>query len=142
MYKNSEGYSNPTEGLAVSRVMKEYRLEQKRRYREKNRKKVYVASKYAGDTEANVTAALGYCRRVIREGYMPVASHLMYPQVLDDNDPAERELGLLFGLALLRICDEPWSFGPVSSGMEQEIEEAKRLGIPVRYMEEDAWERQ
>ena len=44
------------------------------------------------------------CRRVIDEGYMPVASHLLYPQILNDNDPNERDLGLLFGLALLRIA--------------------------------------
>jgi hypothetical protein len=136
MYKNSEGYSSPTEGMAISRVMKEYRQQQKRRYADKNRRKVYVASRYAGDVSNNVKAAVGYCRHVIDKGCMPVASHLMYPAVLDDNDPAQRELGLLFGLALLKMCDEVWVFGPVSSGMEQEIEEAKRLRIPVRYIEE------
>ena len=69
---------------------------------------------------------------------MPVAAHLMYPQVLDDGDPAQRELGLLFGLALLKVCDEVWAFGPLSPGMEQEVREAKRLHIPVKYMEVDA----
>lgn len=78
MYKNSEGYSSPTEGMAISHVMKEYRQQQKKRYANKNRRKVYVASKYSGDVNANVTAAIGYCRRVIREGYMPIASHLLY----------------------------------------------------------------
>ena len=136
MYKNSEGYSSPTEGMAISRVMKEYRQQQKRRYADKNRRKVYVASRYAGDVPNNVKAAARYFRHVIDKGYMPVASHLMYPAVLNDNYPAQRELGLLFGLALLKMCDEVWVIGPVSSGMEQEIEEAKRLRIPVRYIEE------
>ena len=49
MYKNSEGYADPTAGLALSHMMKEYRQGQKRRYADKNRKKVYVASRYAGD---------------------------------------------------------------------------------------------
>lgn len=138
MYRNSEGYSDPTAGMAMSRVMREYRQKQKRRFADRNRRKIYVASKYAGDTEKNTKAAIAYCRRVIDSGYMPVASHLLYPQMLDDNVPEERELGCLFGLALLAVCDEVWAFGEISSGMEREIEEAKRLRIPVRYFEEVA----
>lgn len=136
MYRNSEGYADPTAGAAMSRIMKEYRQQQKKRYADKNRRKVYVASKFAGDMAANVTAAITYCRRVIDEGYMPVASHLLYPQILNDNNPAERELGLLFGLALLRMCDEVWVFGTVSPGVAQEIEEAKRLKKQIRYFKE------
>ncbi len=135
MYKNSEGYADPTAGSAMSRIMKEYRQKQKQRYADKNRRKIYVASKYAGNVDANVAAAIGYCRRVIDEGYMPVASHLLYPQILNDSDSKERDLGLLFGLALLRMCDEVWVFGTVSPGVAQEIEEAKRLKKKIRYFE-------
>lgn len=136
MYKNSEGYADPTAGSAMSRIMKEYRQQQKNRYADKNRRKIYVASRYAGDVDANVAAAVAYCRRVIDEGYMPVASHLLYPQILNDNIPKERELGLLFGLSLLAVCDEVWVFGTVSPGVALEIEEAKRLKKPIRYFEE------
>jgi len=135
MYKNSEGYADPTAGAAMSLIMKEYRLKQKKRYADKNRRKIYVASKYAGDVEANIAAAIGYCRRVIDEGHMPIASHLLYCQILNDNNPEERELGLMFGLALLRLCDEVWVFGAVSPGVAQEIEEAKRLNKRLRYFE-------
>lgn len=136
MYKNSEGYADPTAGLAMSRIMKEYRQKQKKRYADKNRRKIYVASRYAGDVDANVAEAVTYCRHVIDEGYMPVASHLLYPQILNDNNPEERELGLLFGLSLLAVCDEVWVFGTVSPGVAQEIEEAKRLKKQIRYFEE------
>lgn len=136
MYKNNEGYADPTAGMAMSQIMKEYRQQQKKRYADKNRRKVYVASKYAGDVEKNTRAAVTYCRRVIDAGYMPIASHLLYPQILNDGDPVERDLGLMFGLALLKLCDEVWVFGPVSSGMAQEIEEAKRLNKKVSYFEE------
>ena len=136
MYKNNEGYADPTAGSAMSQIMKEYRQKQKKRYTDKNRRKVYVASKYAGDVDANVAAAITYCRRVIDEGYMPVASHLLYPQILNDNDPEERELGLMFGLALLRECDEVWVFGEVSPGVSREIEEARRLNKKLRFMKE------
>ena len=136
MYRNSEGYADPTAGSALSNVIREYRQQQKRRYADMNRMKVYVASRYAGNIEANTRAAIGYCRRVVEAGYMPVASHLLYPQILDDGNPAERELGLAFGLALLRVCDEVWVFGAVSPGMAAEIEAAKRLDKPLRYFEE------
>lgn len=136
MYKNNEGYADPTAGMAMSLVMKEYRQRQKQRYADKNRRKVYVASRYAGDVEKNVALAISYCRRVMDAGYMPVASHLLYPQILNDNDPDERELGLLFGLALLRMCDEVWVFGEVSEGMAREIEEARRLNKKLRIIEE------
>ncbi len=136
MYKNSEGYADPTAGLAMSSIMKEYRQQQKKHYADKNRRKIYVASKYAGDVDENVKAAATYCRKVIEEGYMPVASHLLYPQILNDNIPAERELGLLFGLALLNVCDEVWVFGEVSAGMQKEIEEAKRLNKRLKFIKE------
>lgn len=136
MYKNNEGYADPTAGSAMSRIMKEYRQKQKKQYADKNRKKIYVASKYAGDVDTNVASVITYCRRVIDEGYMPIASHLLYPQILNDNIPEERELGLMFGLALLRTCDEVWVFGSVTSGVAREIEEAKRLKKQIRYFEE------
>ena len=136
MFRNTEGYADPTAGLAMSNLLKEYRQKQRVRYANKNRRKIYVASPYAGNVAENVAAAVRYCRKVIDDGYMPVAGHLLYPQILDDNDPEERDLGLLFGLALLRTCDEVWVFGTVSDGVEKEIEEAKRLKKRVRYMEE------
>lgn len=136
MYRNSEGYADPTAGAVMRRMMKEYRQRQKQHYADKNRRKVYVASRYAGNVEANVKAATRYCRLVIDRGYMPIASHLLYPQILHDDDPAERELGMLFGLALLRDCDEVWVFGEVSPGVAREIEEAKRLQKRIRFMEE------
>ena len=136
MYKNSEGYADPTAGSAMSQIMKEYRQKQKKRYADKNRRKIYVASKYAGDVDANVTAAITYCRRVIDEGHMPVASHLLYPQILNDNIPEERELGMLFGLALLAACDEVWVFGELSPGVVREIEEARRLNKRLKFMGE------
>lgn len=135
-YRNSEGYADPTAGLAMSRVMKEYRQKQKKQFADKNRRKIYVASRYAGDVEKNTVFAVNCCRRVIDEGCMPIASHLLYPQILDDNNPDEREMGLMFGLALLAVCDEVWVFGEVSVGVAREVAEAKRLKKRVRYFEE------
>ena len=143
MYRNSEGYADPTAGAAISKVMKEYRLERREIWRRqtelKERPKVYIVSRYAGDVENNVKAAIRYCRFAIDKQKMPIAAHLLYPQIVDDNDPTEREIGTMYGLALLALCDEVWCFGKtLSAGMEQEIKEAKRLGKPIKYFDEEA----
>ena len=137
MHKNSEGYADLTAGAAISRMMKEYRKQQRKYYAYKNRRKIYVASKYAGDEEKNVKNAIGYCRRVIEQGHMPLASHLLYPQMLDDTNPEERKMGRMFGMALLGICDEVWVFGEISSGMAEEIREAKTMKKTLRYFGEE-----
>ncbi len=142
MYKNSEGYSDPTAGAALGQIMKEYRKQRRETWRRENeiksRPKVYVVSKYAGDVEQNVRFAIRCCQYTISQGKMPVASHLLYPQMLNDNDPSEREIGTMFGLALLDICDEVWVFGKEhSAGMKREITEAKRLGKNIKYFDSE-----
>ena len=99
-------------------------------------KLVYIASPYAGDVQANTEAAKGYCRAALEEGVVPIAPHLLYPQFLEDSDPAERNLGLRAGLELLARCDELWVCGPeISPGMSREIQFAQGLGIPIRQVE-------
>ena len=95
-YKNAEGYKDPTVGAVLAQEMKEFKQAQRQKYRDKNRSKVYVASAFAGDTEGNTARAIQYCRFAIDKGYLPIASHLLYPQVLSDSVPAERELGLAY----------------------------------------------
>ena len=143
MYRNSEGYADPTAGAAIGKVMKEYRLARREIWRRqtelKERPKVYIVSRYAGDVENNAKAAIRYCRFAIDKQKMPIAAHLLYPQIVDDNNPTEREIGTMYGLALLALCDEVWCFGKtLSAGMEQEIKEAKRLGKPIKYFDEEA----
>ena len=135
-------FRDPTADAAIGSVMRDMRAERDRKYRVKNRRKIYVASPFAGDTRKNTAAALRYCRFVINEGYLPVASHIMYAAsgMLRDSVPKERELGMLLGLGLLRSCHEVWVFGEPSPGMEQEIREAEMLGKPIRYFDEQMQE--
>lgn len=99
-------------------------------------KLIYVASPYAGDIERNVEYAKQACRTVMERGYAFFAPHLLYPAILNDAVPEERQAGIEMGLTLLHRCDELWAFGPcVSSGMQAEIAEAERLRIPVRRMD-------
>ena len=96
-------------------------------------KLIYIASPYAGEIEKNVAFAKSACRFAINQGYIPVAPHLLYPQMLNDSDPAEREIGLRLGHGVLEHCGELWCCGNrISHGMEQEISAAEKLGIPIR----------
>ena len=69
-------------------------------------KLAYIASPYAGDIEKNVAFAKAACRYAMEQNCTPVAVHLLYPQFLDDNDPAQRESGLRMGHRVLEACDE------------------------------------
>lgn len=142
MYRNREGYADPVAGAVVSSMMHEYRQKQRQQYKRlteiKSRPKVYVVSPYAGDVEKNTAAAVCYAKFVIRQNRIPIVSHLLYPQILDDNNPEQRELGLLFGQALLALCEEVWVFGrEYSSGMKAEIHEARKLNKTIRFFNEE-----
>ena len=51
-------------------------------------KLVYIASPYSGDVERNVAFAKAACRYAMNQGVTPIASHLLYPQMLDDGVPS------------------------------------------------------
>ena len=99
-------------------------------------KKIYVCSRYAGETDENVKKARKYCGFVAKVcGAVPVAPHIYFTQFLDDAVPEERAFGRMVGLQLLSECDELWYFGDqISQGMVAEIIAAKEQGIPVRYV--------
>lgn len=81
--------------------------------------------------------AIRCCRAAIQQGDTPIAVHLLYPQILDDQNPTEREKGLKLGLNIMRRCTAAWVCGTrIGSGMEGEIQAAQQLNIPIRYVEE------
>ena len=96
-------------------------------------KLIYVASPYKGDIKKNIEYAKEACRYVLNQGNAFFCPHLLYPQVLDDNHPEERRLGINIGKEFLAKCDELWAFGGhISHGMFEEIEFARKIGIPVK----------
>ena len=85
-------------------------------------KLIYIASPYAGDIETNTAFAKKACWYAIHQGHTPIAVHLLYPQMLDDAEPTEREIGLRLGHRVLEVCDELWLCGGrVSSGRLKEL---------------------
>lgn len=100
-------------------------------------KLIFVASPYAGDVEKNIGYAKEACRYVLNEGNAFFCPHLLYPQILDDNILEERKLGIKMGKEFLNQCDELWVFGNhISNGIFEEIEFARRKGIPIRRIME------
>jgi hypothetical protein len=98
---------------------------------------IYVASPYAGDIEKNTVFAKRACRHVMEQGHAFFAPHLLYPSLLCESVPRERQLALDMGLVMLSACDELWCYGDrISQGMMAEITEAERLGIPIRRVME------
>ena len=97
------------------------------------RKLVYIASPLSGDVEQNLDFARQACLSAMAQGVTPFAPHLLYPQMLDDNDPVQRELGMKMGNQMLALCDELWLCGDrISSGMASEMKLAEELDIPVQ----------
>ncbi|MGX8710957.1 MAG: hypothetical protein ACQGTM_12015 [bacterium] len=71
-------------------------------------KLVYICSPYAGDIEKNVEFAKAACMYAMRQNCTPVAVHLLYPQLLDDSEPVQRQAGIRMGLRILEAADELW----------------------------------
>jgi len=90
-----------------------------------------------------------YARRCMRDcllrGEAPMVSHLLYtqPHVLSDEDPAERERGILAGLAWGREADLTVVYTDldITSGMRQGIATAEAAGRPVEYRTLPGWSR-
>lgn len=131
---NAEHYHDPTANIALSKMDREDAVA-------KYTSMVFVSSPFAGDVKTNVRNARKYARFTMKQGMIPVPPHLLFPQILNDNNPSERALGMRFGMALLRHCDELWVFGDrLSPGMSAELEAAKRMRKRIRYFNSDCKE--
>ena len=100
---------------------------------------VFLCSPYAANKLHTVSDHVVYARRAMSDslsrGEAPFASHLLYPQILDDSDPSSHILGIdasqVFLLAAVRLV--VYADLGVSSGMEKEIEIARTWECPVVF---------
>lgn len=69
----------------------------------------------------------------MKRGEAPYASHKLYPGVLDDNVPAQREQGMSAGFVWGEKADlvAVYIDRGISPGMRKGIEVHKKNGIPV-----------
>lgn len=124
---NAERYFDPTAYEALTHIEQEAK-------RTDYKPLVYICSPFAGDIQRNTERARGYCRFAVSKNCIPIAPHLLFPQFMEESDPAQRNLGIFFGLVLQSKCKEVWVFGRrFTHGMSVEIEKAKERGLTIRY---------
>ncbi len=91
----------------------------------------YVCAPLAGDIKKNISNAKKFGKFLFNRGMAPVIPHI-YAEILDDNDPYDRKLGMNADKSLLFKCDEVWVFGDkMTKGMKDEIHFAKMLGLKI-----------
>lgn len=96
-------------------------------------KKVIIESPYAGDTEANVQYARACLLDSLHRGEAPLASHLLYTQVLDDNNVGHRNTGIEAGLAWLEYADLHVFYIDLgfSEGMKRAMVRSIEMGVEI-----------
>lgn len=133
--RNSEGYYDPTAYEALSNIEREAKAVRT------FRPVVYICSPLSGDMEGNQEKARAYCRFAVDTGYIPIATHIYFPQFMNEQSSRERNLALVMDTVLLTKCAELWVFGDIiSRGMSVEIEKARRKGLPIRYFTKNCME--
>ena len=98
-------------------------------------KPVIIESPYAGNIKTNVSYARKALKDSLDRGEAPLASHLLYTQVLDDKVKAERKLGITAGLAWQAKAKAVVVYGDlgITKGMKRAIKLAKERKIPIEY---------
>lgn len=98
---------------------------------------VIIESPFAGANEHEREANIAYARKCVADalsrGEAPIASHLLFPQILNDDIPGERTLGIEAGLAWYRVADKCVVYADrgISDGMRQGVARATACGVEV-----------
>lgn len=94
---------------------------------------VVVESPFAGNMELHRVYAIEACADCFRRGEIPFASHLLYPQILNELDNKQREQGIDSGYAFWPLAsrivfytDHGWS-----DGMTRARRRADNLGYTM-----------
>ena len=100
-------------------------------------RRVIIESPFRGDVEGNVAYARACVRDCLKRGEAPLASHLLFtqPGTLNDDIPAERELGINAGLAWQTAADAVVVYQDrgITAGMSFAIDRANYYNISVEY---------
>ena len=96
---------------------------------------VVLESPYAGDVERNRRYANECIRDSIYRGEAPLASHLLYTEALNDDDPYERRLGIEAGLEIgkFAVMTVVYIDYGISRGMQYGIDRAEKEQRLVEY---------
>jgi len=105
----------------------------------KNMRRVVIESPFSGKTPKIEQENIRYARLCVHDclarGEAPYASHLFFtqPDVLDDDVPKERELGIAAGFAWGETAElvAVYTDRGISKGMEYGIERARKAGQTI-----------
>lgn len=94
---------------------------------------VIIESPFAGDVEANITYARKCVADSLARQEAPICSHLLFPQLLNDDIPGERALGIEAGLAWYRVADKcvVYMDKGISDGMREGMKRAVGCGVRI-----------
>lgn len=107
--------------------------------RKSDRRVVYIATPWRTAPGHGRAARLDYVRRAVQDslarGESPVAPHMLFHGLLDDDKADERAAGMDAGMAALWACERlaVYEDHDVTEGMEREIEAAREMGMPIDY---------
>lgn len=100
-------------------------------------KKTIIESPYAGDVKRNIEYAKLCVKDCLLRNEAPFASHLIYTMdnILDDNDPKERALGINAGFEWGLVADKVVVYTDygISNGMQMGIDNAIKNNIIIEY---------
>jgi hypothetical protein len=89
---------------------------------------VYICHAFRADPAGNAERVRRICEQ-LKHHCVPLAPHLLLPGFIDE--ATERDLALQHCMRLVAACDEVRVYGAPTHGMQLEIAEASRLGVPV-----------
>lgn len=108
----------------------------------KNR--VIIESPFAGDRDRNLRYLRSCLRDSLQRGEAPFASHGLYtqPGVLEDDNPAERKLGIESGFEWRECAHMTVVYTDlgITDGMRQGIAHARRIGQMIEHRQVPGWE--
>lgn len=104
---------------------------------------VYGCSPFAAPSPEQLAQHIRWARALAQQiwvdGFWPILPHLYAPQFLDDTKPADRAIGLQWGLDLLERCQMLYVCDVTpSAGMRRELERAEALDLPMQLWVPDA----
>lgn len=98
-------------------------------------RKVVIESPYNGSRDLHEHYAREAMKDCLARGEAPFASHLLYTQVLDDDTPADRKLGMDAGFEWAKAADAVVVYMDLglSPGMAAGIARATAKGCLIEY---------
>jgi hypothetical protein len=104
-------------------------------------KRIYIAGPISGgtlETLANIRAGLKAAAKAIKQGFAPFIPHLDFQLnlVADEADVLTKEEFQANSMAFVDVCEEMWILPgwENSGGTKREMERAKDLGIPIKFI--------